>query len=191
MVNSMPPMNLSPEATPWGREMMNRVMALEAKLAANQQDTDNVLRTVNGALTNLGESVQYLRALSGFAYSEFSSTATGFTGWYTGTRPSVIISSETGRLEIGYGGALNGGDGYFCFSAVGTVSGTIVTRDSVLSNPARRVAVSGGASFAPSGWHTGVIDVPRGEQITLTLEINSLLSFVTIFGGSIYARPTP
>lgn len=50
----IPRMNLSPEATPWGRAMQDRVTSQEAEIARLRQDTENTLRSFNGALTNLG-----------------------------------------------------------------------------------------------------------------------------------------
>lgn len=43
----MPPANLPPESTPWGREMQNRLEASESALANTQQTLNNLQRTVD------------------------------------------------------------------------------------------------------------------------------------------------
>lgn len=188
---TIPPMNLGPDAAPWGREIQTRLQNQEQEIARLRQDVENSLRAINGSLSNIGGVVNVLNATAAIQYQEFNTSISGFSGWYSGPLPSVTVSSPTGRLEIGYGGALDGGDGYFCYSVVGAISGTIVSRDTILNTPAQRVAVTGGASFAPSGWHTGIISVPANETLTVTLQINSSSTFVTVFGGSIYARTSP
>lgn len=50
----IPRMNLSPEATPWGRSMQDRVESQATEIARLRQETENTLRSFNGALTNLG-----------------------------------------------------------------------------------------------------------------------------------------
>lgn len=188
---NFPQMNLSPEATPWGRAAQDRIATLEAQVSALRQSMENSLRTVNGSLANIGETVKILNASANVQYSEFNNTIGGFSGWYGGSLPTITLSSPTGRIELGYGGVLNGGDGYFCYSITGQTSGTIVARGTILASPARRVAVTGGASFAPSGWHSGVVSVPANELLTIQLQINVSSSAVSVFGGSIYARVTP
>lgn len=54
-MTEIPRMNLSPEATPWGRAMQDRIVAQEQEIAALRQSTENTLRSFNGALTNLGQ----------------------------------------------------------------------------------------------------------------------------------------
>src|SRR5690606_13487402 len=77
-----------------------------------------------------------------------------------------------------------------CFS-IASPSGTVVSRASVLANTARRVAVSGGASFAPSGFHTLILAVPAHTTLTVRLEINVTAGFAYVFGGSVMARVRP
>jgi hypothetical protein len=67
----------------------------------------------------------------------------------------------------------------------------VVSRAPVLVSPAERVAVSGGASFAPSGWKTTVVDVPSGVPLTVSLELNANSASTYFFGGSILVRRLP
>lgn len=142
--------------------------------------------------TQVAATAAQLAAMQDASNASFSFGITGFSGWYPTSPASVIIDSITPRIEIGFGGALNGGDGYFCYSVVNSQTGSVVVaRASVLTNPAERVAVSGGASFAPSGWKTTVVDVPSGVPLTVSLELNTGSTFTYFFGGSILVRRLP
>ena len=160
------------------------VAGLIADLAATQDD----LATAQGTLA---DQVALLAAVADVQYAETTTGHDGFTGFYTGALPTVELSSPSGRIEVAYGGSLNGGEGYFCFSVTGATSGAIVTAAAVQANPARRVAVTGGASFAPSGHRSMVVTVPADEVMTVTLAYYAADTYVYFFGGSILARVTP
>lgn len=186
-----PQPNLDPNAAPWGRSVNTRLAALE--LAASRKDLNdiNTNKQQNSTAVSLSDQVAVLLALANVQYAEMGA-ATNFSGYYTGAKASVNITSPTGRLEVGFGGSLNGGSGYFVYSIVESDSGSVVVdRDSVLNNPAQRVAVSGGSSFAPSGYKTIVRTVPVNRPLTVTLELNAQDSFVYFFGGSLLARVAP
>lgn len=51
----MPKMNLSPEATPWGREMQNLVTQQRAEIAILNQSLSNLQRTVSGLIRAVGD----------------------------------------------------------------------------------------------------------------------------------------
>lgn len=147
--------------------------------------------TLDAQQATLAAQVDLLTAIADVQYAETTTGRDGFTGFYTGALPTVELSSPSGRIEVAYGGSLNGGEGYFCFSVTGATSGAIVTAAAVQANPARRVAVTGGASFAPSGHRSMVVTVPADEVMTVTLAYYAADTYVYFFGGSILARVTP
>lgn len=53
MINQMPAMNLSPEATPWGRAMQERVVAGERELERLRASVENSLTLVNATIANI------------------------------------------------------------------------------------------------------------------------------------------
>lgn len=149
--------------------------------------------TLQAQQATLAAQQATLLAIATVQSAEFSTGITGFTGFYGGATalPSVTITSPTGRLEVAYGGSLNSGDGYFCYSIVDSNGTVVVNRSTIQASPARRVAVSGGASFAPSGWKTSVITVPVNVPLTVKLELNTGTTSTYFFGGSIVARVAP
>jgi hypothetical protein len=183
---------------PWARDVSDRLRAIERALRNREVGDLNLNKGLNASirlLTRQFASVKKvtdtLLAIATVEQDETTTAVTNFSGFYGGSLPTVTISSPTGRIEVGYGGSLNGGVGYFCYSVVGASSGIIVTRASVQSNPARRVAISGGSSFAPSGWKTTIISVPVDEPLTVRLELFAGDTFTYFFGGSIQARVAP
>jgi hypothetical protein len=103
----------------------------------------------------------------------------------------VTITSPTGRIEVGYGGSANNGAAWFYYG-VRTVSGVVVVdQAAVITSAARRVAVTGGASFAPSGYRTQPVDVPLNTPVVVTVYCNTASGIgasVIAFGASISAR---
>lgn len=151
--------------------------------------TDNLTKTT----ADLKTVTDLLSSFAEVAYDEWSLNAgytLGATGW-AASRVSVNITSTTGRLEIGYGGSVNSGNATFVYNVVGATSGTIYARDTVRANYARRVAVSGGASFIQSGFNTVVVTVPKGERVTVTNQMYSESSTTYFFGAKIQARVAP
>lgn len=142
------------------------------------------------AVDNIQATVDLLLKLSTVQYAEFTTGLTGFTGFYTGALPQVTVTSPTGRIEIGFGGALNSGSGYFCYSVTTTTGSVVVNRATVQASPAQRVAVSGGASFAPTGYKTIIVSAPKDTALVVKLEIFTDSTFTYFFGGSILARPS-
>lgn len=199
MADTVPPYRFVADAVRWARWIQERTVRLSTVVERLQRSTGNDVSAQAGTIKMLGQQIQdlqtqqaYLASLAEFQYAEFAVGLTGFAGWYSGSLPSVAISTPTGRLEVGYGGALNGGDGYFCYSVVGAASGVVyVDRGTILGNPARYVAITGGASFTPSGYKTVVIDAPPAEPLTVRLEISAEDAFVYFAGGSISARVVP
>lgn len=123
--------------------------------------------------TQIIQSRAQLIAMQDVLHASFNFGITGFTGWYSGSPASVALVPVTDQLEIGFGGALNGGDGYFCYSVADNVTGAvIINRATVLAAPAERVAVTGGASFAPSGWRSTVVTVPK-QPLTVSCRPSS------------------
>lgn len=190
--------NLDPNAAPWGRSVNQRLSDLENAAERKQQDDVNTNKQQNstaqvlaGQIASISSVVNTLQAIANVQYGELGELG-NFSGFYNGSRPRLTFTVPTGRVEIGYGGSLSGGSGYFCYSIVNADSGAVyISRDSVQQNGAQRVAVTGGASFAPSGYKTTVISVPAGARITVTLELFAQDTFVYFFGSSLLARVAP
>lgn len=51
----IPPANLPPESTPWGREMQSRLEASERSLANAEQTLANLQRTVDAILGRISQ----------------------------------------------------------------------------------------------------------------------------------------
>lgn len=51
----IPPANLPPESTPWGREMQNRLEASERDLSNTKQSLSNLQRTVDSILGRISQ----------------------------------------------------------------------------------------------------------------------------------------
>lgn len=166
-------------------------------LAKDLSTTTSGLSTTTSNLTkataDLKVVTDLLASFAEVAYDEWSLN-TGYTlgavGW-AASRVSVNITSPTGRLEIGYGGSVNSGNATFVYNVVSADSGTVYGRDTVRANYARRVAVSGGASFIASGASTVVVNVPKGERLTVTNQMYSESATTYFFGAKIQARVAP
>lgn len=192
-----PPRNLPTEAINWGRELefsandaSRRLDAVELTLRNNNKGNSSTMGLLAQQLATIQAQVNLLTAIAYVQYAEFTTGLTGFTG-FTTSPAAVAINSSTGRIEIGYGGSLNGGTGYFVYQVTGATSGVVINRTTVQANPAQRVAVSGGASFAPSGFKSVIVSVPPNENLTVSLEIYATDNFTYFFGGSIQARVAP
>lgn len=194
-----PRRNLPDGATNWARkieETIDRLVRTSAQEAEstnqNNRTTNSTNRTLQEQVQDISANVTLLNALSTVQYAEFVSSISGFTGYYAGTRPEVRLSTPTGKIDIQYGGALNGGDGYFVYSVFNADTGVVyIDRAAVFGNPAQRVAVSGGASFAPSGFRNAISTVPANTPLAVRLELNTNSTYTNFFGGSILVRPAP
>jgi len=198
-----PQPNLDPNAAPWGRSVNQRLLELEQSAGRKVLDDINVnkqqnssaralaeqIKTLADTVTSLQEVTEKLRSVAVLNYVEFTTPLGDFSNWYPGTAASVDVTSITGRLELNYGGSLNGGSGYFVVSITDTETGDVVlSRETGLENPAQRVAVTGGASFSPSGYKTLIADVPTNTPLTVKLELNAQDNFTYFMGGSLLVR---
>lgn len=208
MMLTFPPSNLPKEATKWRMALEKQLSSVSdtvVKLAGSSSNASKSgnsttgglakqVRDLQDALAQVEGNTNTLLALAEVEYDSFSTPTggpTGTSGFYT-SPASVTISTPTGNLDIDFGGALNSGDGYFVYSITGAVTGVIVNRTTVQADPSQRVAVSGGASFAPSGWgNASVTGLPVDEVLTVALEIYGASTFTYFFGGSIRARVAP
>lgn len=162
---------------------------------ATKSAIDASIRNFTAQIESVTEITTLLAEVANVKEAEFAdgvagvSGPTGFTGYFGATMASVTLTSITGVIEIGFGGSLNGGDGYFVYSITDTTTGLpVVDRATVLANPAQRVAVSGGASFTPSGWKTVFVTVPAGDTLVVNLELNTASTGTFFYGGSIMAH---
>lgn len=195
----IPSSNLDPNAAPWGRWVTEHIQSLEQDADRAAKAEDNINKQQNSTalamqqrIGEISSIVDTLTAISKVQYAESTDLATNFSGFFNGTRPTVNVTSPTGRVEINFGGSLNGGSGYFCYSIFNNkTNSTVVSRDSVQANPAQRVAVTGGASFSPSGYKSTVLTVPNDAPLTIRLEMFASDAFVAFLGGSILARVAP
>jgi hypothetical protein len=146
---------------------------------------------LSATVDKLTATTNTLIALAVTGYAQFTSGVTAQSVGYFGIGATVNITSKTGRIKLTYGGSLNSGQGYFVYSVTGAVSGVIVAHATVQANPAQRVAVSGGASFSPSGFTTASVDVPPNEALVVRLELYSGLAGTYFLGGSISVDVVP
>lgn len=142
----IPSMNLSPEATPWGREMQRRVVEQEQQITRLRQETENSLRAVNGAMTNMGFQSYAVTGNFGLVVSLAAPTITSAIGQninitITERRlvsvtctTNYVYAKNTGGLSTGFGslgvsvdGQWNYGDISFGSSATTTWQGASVT----------------------------------------------------------------
>lgn len=163
--------------------IQDQVQEIQATVDATAQTVAS-LQTVTA---NLQDVTAKLTAAGQVQTASLGKTVSGFSGFYTGSRPTVNISSPTGRIEVLFGGSLNGGNGIFVINVVNTATGTSYkSRTSMRANYDERLAVSGGASFIGSAFSSVIVAVPVNTQVTVTLELYSDSGeFVYFFGGKI------
>lgn len=202
---NFPRNDLSPGTMKWGRAVEAAINAVEraAEVVANRDDNTKssqsaalaLLTTQVAGLTTaqatLARNVATLQAAAQVARATVTPSGgwTGSTGFYNGSdRPSVKISSPTGRIEIKWGGSMNGGNGYLVYSVKNNDSGaTIVDRSDVQGDFTQRIAMSGGASFTPSAFNSIVVSVPADTLVVVQLEFYAADAYVYFAGGSIQA----
>lgn len=209
-----PPLNLDPKATPWGKAIQRELEALKTDFKRYKDSQGNAGRagsstmaTLSGQVASLTQTTQQLTsvttslsgvtttlsAVANVQYAEWvSSTGStlGTSGWLVAPA-SVRVTSPTGRLEVGFGGSLNSGNGTFAYQIVGDSSGTIVNRTDVRNNMAQRASLSGGASFTPSIFNTVILSVPKNEPLTVTAQLYSESATTYFYGARILARVAP
>lgn len=207
-VDRWPVSPMGNDGDPLIREMMTRIQNLRGDLGRIAQDASNgyggaassinglqgQVNTIQTTVDATAAIVARLDALSVLASDTDSNGVTGFTGFSaSGFRPAVTIATPTGKLEVQFGGSLNSGEGFFVYSIVEVSSGTVyVNRATLQTDPTQRIAISGGASFAPSGYRTAIVSgLPVGSDLLVTLEYYASSTFTYFFGGSILARPSP
>jgi hypothetical protein len=165
--------------------MEQRVTALENTAARNQVSNANAQSAINSTLTMLSSRVKVLSAQSVQYFASNNNTyANAGVGWVTAARPSVVMSTPTGRIKVGFGAAANGGNGIVGISATAGGS-TVIDRASFPSSPAAGVYVSGGASFTPTGFKSTIFTVPANTPLTITLEMYASDTFVYFFGPNL------
>lgn len=196
-----PPRDLPGKAEVWGRKVEEVSKALQKAQDQLSQLVSNSNRSTSGQLAVLAKQIETLTAQQQYLFSlqsldtieDVSSRLVGQAAWMSNP-PTLKVRSATGRIEIQYGGSGNNGSGYFGYQVVSSVLGTIVSRTSVINNPAKRVAVSGGVSFAPSGFTTDVVEVPPDLLLDVSLEVYGVdtpsNSFYFI-GGKLSVRTAP
>lgn len=137
----------------------------------------------------------FIDGLRVWQYAESEALYTyGGSGWTDGARPSVRLTSVSGRLKVSVGGAASGGAADITFSVSGGGSSDI-TRDSrrtpLDSALARCIRVSGGASMYGSGAKSWVVSVPPNTALTVTVEAFGFDQYVNVKGLSILAEVIP
>lgn len=172
-----PPFAFSSESAPYVRWLEQRVTNLENQASLNAQNTLNSLQMVNSSITQLNQRVKVLSAQAVQYYSANNSTyappgAAGTAAWVTAARPSVQVSTPTGRLKISFGVAVNNGNGIAGYSIVdANTSAVYVDKSSFVGNQASSIYLSGGASFTPTGFKVLIVTVPANTLLTITHEM--------------------
>lgn len=173
------------------RWLEQRVSTLEDQADLNGQDTLNSLQMVNSSITQLQQRVKVLSAQAVQYYSSNNTTyappgAAGVAAWVTAARPSVQLSSPTGRIKISFGVAVNNGNGIAGYSVVDSNTGAVyVDKTSFLGNQAASIYLSGGASFTPTGFKALIVTVPQDTAITVTLEMYCSDGFAYFFSPNL------
>lgn len=175
---------------------INRQITVIAQTAATANEA---AANASAAASQAGEAAAQANTavtrLNGIAQSWYNESTTGVstTGFSTsGSRPSSNVSSPTGRIEVTFGGSLNSGQGYFLLTVVRNDTGAvIVDRAAMLQNPAQRIAIAGGASFAPSGYRSQIFNVPTNVSCLVRLEYYGDSTDTYFFGGSLLVKVSP
>lgn len=196
-----PPRDLPGKAEVWGRKVEEVSKNLQKAQDQLSQLVSNSNRSTSGQLAVLAKQIETLTAQQQYLVSlqtldtveDSNSRLVGRAAWMTAP-PGLKVRSNTGRIEIQYGGSGNNGSGYFGYQVSSPSLGVIVSRASVINNPAKRVAISGGVSFAPSGFTTDVVEVPPELLLDVTLEVFGADIAVNDFyfiGGKLSVRTAP
>lgn len=219
MATQYPLSNLPTPSQSWGRKVESEIETLRAEITSMQNRQGGNSATNVGTLARLSTSIQALQraqadlqtaqsdlqtaqldlknqqdlltAASRVSSNETTTQRTGFTGYYGAAALSVTVTSPTGRIEVQFGGSLNSGNGYFVFGITRNDTGaTVLAREDIRTNPARRIALSGGASFTPSAYKSAVANVPANVECTVQLFYYAEQSTVYFYGGSLLVRPS-
>lgn len=195
-----PPRDLPGRADNWGRRVEEVDRDLLDRQVQLRQSLDNGLRSTSGQLAVLARQIdalasqqEFLISLSKVESRSFSDIRQVAQGQWMPNPVEVTLSSPSGRIEITFGGSANNGGTVFAYQVVGSTSGTVISRGSILTDLSKRVAVTGGATFSPSGFATVIEQVPVNEILTISLHAYADNAFpdVYISGGRILARVAP
>lgn len=175
-------------------EQNNAIQEQQGLIAQAQQDIINQNAAIVAQNNKIQAQQDLLSDVANVQQGSFvnANGITGFTGFYTGTRPSVTLSTQTGRITLSFGGSMNSGNGVFAYGVTRNDTGaTVVSRTSVQADYARRVALSGGASFTPSAFSSVVLTgLPRNVPLTIQLEMYAYTNTVYFYGGNVLANPS-
>lgn len=193
-----PRSNLPNPSVHWGRTVEGAIDGVESRVEQLDIENINTNKQQNSSIKAVQENVEKaqiaidrLEAISQSAYIEFSVGITGSGVGFLVSPGDTSLIVPTGHLKLTYGGSLNSGQGYYVYQVTATLSGTIMSRSTVQANPAQRVAITGGASFTPSGSTSVLLNVPKDELITVSLELYSGLAGSYFAGGSLLAEVAP
>lgn len=199
-IDVYPPRDLPGRADNWGRRVEEVNKDLLARQVQIQQMVENGLRSTSGQLAVLSRQIdtlasqqEFLISLSRVVSGSFSDIRQVAQGQWMPDPVEVTLSSPSGRIEITFGGSANNGGTVFAYQVVGATSGTVISRGSILTDLSKRVAVTGGATFYPSGFSTVIEQVPVNEALTISLHAYADNAFpdVYISGGRILVRVAP
>jgi hypothetical protein len=171
-----PPFAFDASQAPYVRWLEQRVKSLEDRAAQNASDTATSLAMVNSSITQLNQRVKVLSAQAVQYYSAnnstYASAQNGVAAWITASRPSVQMSTPTGRIKIGFGVAVNNGNGIAGYSIVDANTGAVyVDKSTFVGDQSRSIYLSGGASFTPTGFKQAIVTVPANTLLTITVEM--------------------
>ena len=196
MANITPPEpKLEPQSQPWGRwvttaltNVVSGLASLVTRVAQLTSDTAANLNRQQAAIIALND-LTYIRR--GYFNSEIYRTGTDSPVYPT--LANVILNSTSGRLEVGYGGALRGGTGAFMMEVRYGASWDFVaySKEDCLNDYSRTVRITNSGTIPVSGWVTTIIDVPIGVSLQVNLWTYRESTSIYYRAGSIMARPVP
>lgn len=160
------------------RDFFSELVSLRQRVAAlenpsGSQKAGTTAKTAQN-VSDIQTTLTYLTAMqkTGYADSGDSQYTLG-TGWCNDARPSASISSPSGKVRVTMSCAENNGQCFATFSVSGAAS---ISRDSRWNVSDQRrllncMTLSGGASYWDSKSRSWLIEVPAGQQVTVTAEM--------------------
>lgn len=182
MADVIPPINLPPEAQPWGRTVQQLAQDVKAQVDINKLDTDNNQKQLTSSVNVLTENINTindtLTYLSGLAATGASSSVNTVIlpagAWYTGAMPTVTANTSTGKLMVFVSGWVSGGTlgAALTFSIPGYVDRNVQIQDLINGGAGgyRNGLISPGNSTVNSTYAQLVTGLPQNTDITVKME---------------------
>lgn len=182
MADVIPPINLPPEAQPWGRTIQQLAQDVKAQVDINKLDTDNNQKQLTSSVNVLTENINTindtLTYLSGLAATGADSAVGDVVipggSWYTGTMPTVTANTSTGKLMVFISGWVSGGTlgAALTFSIPGYVDRAVQIQDLINGGAGgyRNGLISPGNGTVNATYVQLVTGLPKNTNVTVKME---------------------